>query len=231
MPSPEELRKELLRNAEERYREFTKKISVPSDEYPAIGIRLPVLKQYSKEVCKGDWRSYLNKIRDEHMEDLMVRGFIIAYADVGIEERSALMTDFIPKIDNWAVCDSFSSALKINKKNSDIFWRSIVPLVDTDKEFQIRFAVASMRFHFMDAAHIDEILCYMDMIKNDAYYVKMGVAWCVSECFIKFPERTMEYLKNNTLDKFTFNKALSKITDSFRVGDPKKDEIKAMRRK
>ncbi|MCL1984513.1 MAG: DNA alkylation repair protein [Methanomassiliicoccaceae archaeon] len=220
----------MLANAEKKYKEFTDTVSVPSGEHPMAGIRIPVIKEFAKDVCKGDWNAYLNEIGDEYSEDLMARGFIIAYADTNMKERLDMITGFVPLIDNWAICDSFSSALKINKKNADIFWTSIIPFIGTDKEFQIRFAIASMRFHFMDAAHIDEILRYMDIVKNDAYYVRMGIAWCVSECFIKFPERTMEYLKNNTLDKFTFNKTLSKITDSSRVSDEMKNEIRGMRK-
>ena len=227
----EELRKVLLSNTDLKYKEFTHKISVPSSEHPVIGIRIPVMKAFAKDVCKGDWKGYLKGIKDVYMEDLMVRGLIINYADMEIGDRLELIKEFVPIMDSWAVCDSFCAAMKINKKNADAYWDLAIPFLNTDEEFQIRFAVAVMIFHFVDDKHIDDIIAYMGKIKNDAYYVRMGVAWCLSDCFIKFPERMMEYLKNNTLDKFTFNKTLSKITDSFRVSDEYKEEIRKMRRK
>jgi len=41
----------------------------------------------------------------------------------------------------------------------------------------------------------------------------------------------MEYLKKNELDKFTYNKALQKITESFRVEEEVKEIIRSMKRK
>lgn len=49
--------------------------------------------------------------------------------------------------------------------------------------------------------------------------------------YIKFPKQTMEYLKNNTLDNFTYNKALQKITESLRIDKETKTIIKSMKRK
>ncbi len=59
----------------------------------------------------------------------------------------------------------------------------------------------------------------------------MAVAWTISICYIKFPKQTMEYLKNNTLDNFTYNKALQKITESLRIDKETKTIIKSMKRK
>lgn len=45
------------------------------------------------------------------------------------------------------------------------------------------------------------------------------------------PEATMAYLSHNTLDDFTFNKALQKITESYRVDQATKTTIRSMKRK
>ncbi len=63
------------------------------------------------------------------------------------------------------------------------------------------------------------------------YYVKMAVAWAISMAYVKQPEVTMQYLKNNTLDDFTYNKALQKITESYRVDPETKQMIRSMKRK
>jgi 3-methyladenine DNA glycosylase AlkD len=230
MESPAEIRERFLRNAESGYKDFSNNVVVPKD-HGIIGIRMPLIKQYAKDVCKGDWQRYLNDAAEEYHEDLLLKGFIIAYARTDQEERFRLIKEFVPKMDNWAVCDSFCSAIKVNKKNAASFWDLLLQFIDSDKEFQKRFAVAMMRFHFINTEYAGEVIQHMDTTDDDAYYVKMAVAWCLSECFIKFPEETMRYLRNNKLDDFTFNKALSKITDSYRVSDDIKEEIRAMRRK
>ena len=85
--------------------------------------------------------------------------------------------------------------------------------------------------YFIDDIYIDEVLNYLNQITHRAYYVQMGVAWAVSVAYVKFPEKTMIFLKNNNLDNFTFNKSLQKITESFRVSDEDKSLIKSMKRK
>jgi 3-methyladenine DNA glycosylase AlkD len=211
-------------------KEFGSKIVVPKD-HGVIGIRTPVMRAFAKEICGNDWRSYLDEVDDEYHEDVVLRGFIIAQAKMHADERFELIRSFIPKIDNWAICDTFCSALKVNRNNADTVWNFIIPYFDTNDEFQIRFAVAMMIFHFVNAEYVKDVIRYMEAVKHDAYYVKMAVAWCLSTCFIKFPEETLRYLENNTLDDFTFGKTLSKITDSFRVSDDMKNTVRKMRRK
>ena len=43
-------------------------------------------------------------------------------------------------------------------------------------------------------------------------------------------EKTMAYLRNNTLDDFTYNKSLQKITESLCVDSETKKTIRAMKR-
>ncbi|MNW66444.1 hypothetical protein D3C74_449170 [compost metagenome] len=61
--------------------------------------------------------------------------------------------------------------------------------------------------------------------------MKMAVAWAISIAYVKQPEVTMPYLQNNTLDDFTYNKALQKITESYRVTPEDKQLIRSMKRK
>jgi 3-methyladenine DNA glycosylase AlkD len=58
----------------------------------------------------------------------------------------------------------------------------------------------------------------------------MAVAWALSICFVKYPAKAMTYLNKNTLDDFTYNKTLQKITESFRVSKETKIIIRNMKR-
>jgi len=227
---PEEIRTSFLTNADPAYREFSTKIVVPG-EHRVIGIRMPVIRKFAKEISKGDWRRYLNEIKDEYSEDLLLRGFIITQCRTSVEEKMAMLSEFIPLIDNWSVCDSVCMSLNINKKNKDAVWNVIHEFLDSEEEFEVRAAVVLMLAHFIDDDHIDDVISYADSAAHHGYYVRMAVAWCLSVCFVKYPERTMEYLKNCDLDDTTFNKTLSKITDSLRVDDILKERIRKMRRR
>ena len=66
-------------------------------------------------------------------------------------------------------------------------------------------------------------------IHHEGYYVKMAVAWAISFAYIHFPQKTLEFLKNNNLDKFTYNKSLQKIIESNRVSKDDKDLMRSMK--
>lgn len=101
----------------------------------------------------------------------------------------------------------------------------------SDKEYEIRFGVVMAMAHYIDEEYIDNVLQWMDRISHEGYYVKMAVAWALSVCYVKFPQKTMNYLKENHLDDFTYNKALQKIIESYRVSTEDKEIIRSMKRK
>ena len=85
--------------------------------------------------------------------------------------------------------------------------------------------------YFVDQEHIGMVFEEFDKVKNRDYYSQMAVAWAISCYFIKFKEETFEYLKDNNLDDFTFNKALQKIVESYCVDEETKSIIRRMKRK
>ncbi len=58
----------------------------------------------------------------------------------------------------------------------------------------------------------------------------MAVAWAISMCYVKFEDITLEYLNNNNLDDFTYNKSLQKICESLKIDKERKVLIKSMKR-
>ena len=110
-------------------------------------------------------------------------------------------------------------------------WDFIQPYLISGREFEIRFAVIMMLAHFIDDDHIDRVIASLDGIRHEGYYVRMGAAWAVSVCYVKYPEKTMRYLKNSNLDDFTYNKSLQKILESYRVDQESKAVIRNMKRK
>ena len=116
-------------------------------------------------------------------------------------------------------------------KNRERVWEFLQPYFDSDKPYDIRFAVVSALDYFSDDEYAARAFGKFDAITNDDYYVKMAVAWAVSVFFVHAPEKTWQYLEDNCLDDFTFNKSLQKITESYRVTPQDKAKIRAMKRK
>ena len=53
----------------------------------------------------------------------------------------------------------------------------------------------------------------------------MAEAWLLCELFIKHKEETLKYFETHNLNKFTINKTISKIHDSYRVSYEDKEYI------
>lgn len=220
--------KQLFDLSDEKYRKFS--ASLLPDVDNILGVRLPELRKLAKKIAKDDWRNFINVSDGRYFEEIMLQGMVIGYAKMDIEERLKYITEFIPKINNWSLCDSFCNGLKFTKDNMERIFEFIKPYLLSQKEFEVRFAVVMILDFYINERYINEILKLFDTVKHSGYYVKMAVAWAISICYVKFPNETMKYLRNNTLDDFTYNKSLQKITESLRVDKSAKELIRSMKR-
>lgn len=223
----EEIRNKLFELADSKYKEFHSGLCPNTNNI--IGVRVPVLRNYAKELAKQDFREYLKNARDDYYEEVMLQGMVIGLAKIDIEEFFSYLKMFIPKIDNWAVCDVCCAGFKITTNHMEQVWEFLHEYLKSDNEFEIRFAVVMLLNYYIKDEYIDKVLSEIDKIKHSGYYVQMAIAWLVSIAYIKFPEKTMKYLKNNTLNNFTYNKALQKIVESSRVSDSDKKIIRSMK--
>jgi 3-methyladenine DNA glycosylase/8-oxoguanine DNA glycosylase/3-methyladenine DNA glycosylase AlkD len=225
----DEIRKQIFGLADEEYRKFQSALCPGTDNI--VGVRVPKLRKLAKEIARGDWRSYLDGAESEYFEEVMLQGMVIGYADAPAEEKLSLAACFVPKIDNWAVCDSFCTGLKFTKENMKSVWESLQPYLSSSEEFEIRFGIVMLLTYFVEDSYIDRMLELLQGIRHEGYYVKMAAAWAVSICYVRFPEKTEAFLMDNKLDDFTFNKSLQKITESLRVDADTKTKIRSMKRR
>ena len=97
--------------AQNKYAEFSGKI-IPGAEN-ILGVSVPILRAMAKEIIKGDWTGFLIQSKDNTLEEVMIQGIIIGIANTEIEEVIKMTEDYLPKINNWAVCDCFCTSLKV----------------------------------------------------------------------------------------------------------------------
>lgn len=225
----EAVRRRLLELADSKYQSFQSGLVPGVDNL--LGVRVPDLRKLAKEIAKGDWEAFLGKNDREWYENDMLQGLVIACAKMDFEHRLDLTREFIPRISNWAVCDVFCGSLKEAKKHRDEVWEFLQPFLKSKEEYEIRFGVVMLLSHFVEEAYLERAFAAFDVIVSDAYYVRMAVAWAVSVYFVHFPNEGMAYLKHNQLDDWTHNKAIQKITESYRVEKEMKDVLRGMKRK
>lgn len=225
---PHRVRQRLLALAEPGYRDFSASLLPGVDNL--LGVRLPQLRRVAKELSSDDWRGYLAAAQDEFFEETMLRGMVIGLVDIPLSERLPLVADFVPRIDNWSVCDSFCGGLTFIAANRGAVWEFLTPYFDSPKEFELRFALVTALEWFSDEESLERVLSKLDGFCHDGYYARMAAAWTVSVLFARHPARVTRWLGGCRLDDFTFRKTVSKITDSFRVSDQDKQAVRALRK-
>lgn len=243
-----EIRDRLNKMSDADYVKFSASLIPASGRGTMLGVRLPALRDYAKELSKGDWRQELSYEEDLYFEETMLRGMILGYACRDIEELFACLNDFIPRVQNWSVCDSVCSGLKLVEKYPEKTWDFLQPYLKSGEEFPCRVGLIMLLNHFVKlgedkkkitrkrsvtmadlqgqeetGGYLEPILQALDREFTEGYYAQMAAAWLLAELFVTYPVRTLRGLRELHLDAFTRKKAVQKIRES-RIPDK---EVKA----
>lgn len=230
------IKSELLSFADPALLTFEQSLNMKSEDETVkqIGIRVPLLRNYAKELSKEYELDFLfHNIDEEYYEELMLKGFLISsYKNLSYQEFERIIMCFVPKINDWGICDTFCASLKLTKKYQREFLKVIKKYLKSQKEFEVRFALVMILDYYIDEEHLNQIYEIINDVKLDKYYVKMANAWLISFCIIKYYDKTVAFLKNDCkIDDFTYNKGLQKSIESYRVSNQQKEELRLLKRK
>lgn len=208
----------LFELSQPKYKKFTEAL-IPCG-HPILGVRMPLLRQLGADVVtSGGGEEYLKKQSFKYHEELLLQGIIIGRIKVTPQQRLKLIADYIPRIDSWAVCDCFCGGLKFTLKNKADVWAFLQPYLKQNGEYPLRFAIVMLLGYFIDSQYIGQTLKHLAHIKHDAYYVNMAIAWALSVCYVKFPNESAPYIKQEILGDWVYRKTLQKIRESRRAKD------------
>lgn len=222
-----DLRRQLASESDETYREFAMK-GIPS-ERPFIGVRIPKIRELAYQIPKSKIDEFLS-IEPIAIEEVLVRGFLIAA--LPYEEMLTKFDSQINFIDNWCTCDTFCASPKSVKNHKpDFLDAKIDQLLESGKEFAVRTGLVLLKCYYVDFDYLGVIFDRTEhLTSREEYYIKMALAWLIAECFIKLPDETFGYLQTTKMPKWTFNKTISKICDSYRVDEDAKTILRKMRK-
>jgi 3-methyladenine DNA glycosylase AlkD len=151
---------------------------------------------------------------------------MIGYAKLVFSELMQMLKDFIPYISSWALTDTTAKKFPQIMQNLDAAFEEISEFTKSENPWKVRFGLMLLLSMYVAPEYINQVLKICESINSEhecckngeiPYYVKMGNSWLISECFIKFPKITEPFLESKTLEKWTQNKAIQKIKESFRV--------------
>ena len=168
----QKIKKGLIQLQDKKYKEFHGGLCPGTENI--IGVRVPVLRNYAKELLKQyDFKELMKNIDNEYYEEIMLQGMLIGQAKEEFSTILKYITNFIPKIDNWAVCDVFCAGLKITKKHKEEMWDFIQTYLKSNKEFEIRFGVVMLLDYYIEETYLEQNFEIFEKVQNEEYYVQV----------------------------------------------------------
>ena len=216
----------LLSQADKKYRDFTLPLMPTVDEKTFIGVRLPVLKKYAKELNENERKDFLSALPHQYHEENLLHGFIISNIK-DYDEFINYIDTFLPYVNNWAVCDSICNK-HLNKHKNKLI-KEIYKWLKSKEVYRVRYAVKCLMNYYLDEDFKDEHLVKVAEVKLDDYYVKMIIAWYLATGLAKNYDEFVKVIEEHRFETFTHNKAIQKAVESYRVSDEHKEYLKALK--
>lgn len=221
------IREELFALRDISYADFQAKLTpnIPRDLF--IGVRIPEARKLAKRIIGDPETSkFLRDLPHRYYDENILHGLIVS--EIKDYDTCVVAVDeFLPYIDNWAVCDIMSP--KIFKKNKIILLEKIKEWSKSEEEYICRFGLKMLMSHFLDDDFKPEYLEIPLSVSNDEYYVKMMIAWFFATALAKQWDTTIKHIEGQELDTWTHNKAIQKARESKRITPKQKDYLKSLK--
>ena len=221
-----EIQKFLFSQYDKKYRDFTLPLIPTVDEKTVIGVRLPILKKYAKDLDEKSKNDFLDSLPHEYHEENILHAFILSNIkdyDLFVKRVDA----FLPCVTNWSVCDTLCN--KHLNKYKDRLIVDVYKWLKSKEIYRVRYAVKCLMNYYLGDDFKEEHIQRVAEIKLDDYYVKMMVAWYLATGLAKNYNQFVKAIEENRFDSVTHNKAIQKAVESYRVSDEHKQYLKTLK--
>lgn len=243
-----ELVKCLLSEQDLEYRDFHASLLPSIDKKTIIGVRVPTMRKIAREFADSatpaEFAKFMDRLPHRYFEENQVHLFVVERIK-DADECLRRIEQFLPYIDNWAVCDGKSP--KALLKDEKRFVSCIEKWLKSPRPYTVRFGVNMLMNFFLDArfnkkflkwvAAIDENLfddsdtgCADGKVRaTDRYYVQMVVAWYFATALAKQWDAAFPYIKDRRLSPWIHAKSIQKACESYRITDAQKKTLRGLK--
>ena len=223
----DEIRTELFRLQDVKYRDFQSRLIPSYDSDTMIGVRTPELRKLAKQAGRRtDVSVFLDDLPHTYFDENQLHAFILSE----MKDYAACLKrvdSFLPYVDNWATCDQMSP--KIFKKYRTELLGSIRNWIKSHQTYTIRFGIKMLMEHFLDEDFSPAYPELVAEVKSDEYYVKMMIAWYFATALAKQYEAVLPFIEAQRLEVWTHHKTIQKAVESYRITPAQKEYLKSLR--
>ena len=198
------------------------------DEKTFIGVRLPIIKKYAKELDKDSRVEFLNSLPHVYHEENILHAFILSNIK-DYDEFLKYVNVFLPYVTNWSVCDTICNKYLVKYKS--LLINEIYKWLESDELYRVRYAVKCLMNYYLNEDFKEEHLRKVEQVKLDDYYVRMMIAWYLATGLAKNYDSFIKAIEEYRFDTFTHNKDIQKAVESYRVSDEHKAYLKTFKKK
>ena len=213
--------------ADSGYRDFQAKLIPTVAKDTIIGVRTPAMRALAKELKGTELAaSFLQELPHQYFDENQLHAFLINE----LKDYKQCLEElelFLPYVDNWATCDQLSP--KVLKKQPDATLAAIKKWLGNDHDYTVRFGMEMLMSFYLDDLFKPEFLAWVAADKNEAYYVKMMVAWFFATALAKQYEATVPYFEQRLLPEWSHKKAIQKACESYRVTKEHKEYLRTLK--
>lgn len=225
----EQIQTELFEMQDLKYKDFHVKLIPTVSPDQIIGVRIPMLRKYAKSLAKTpEADAFLSVLPHTYYEENNLHAFLIE-AIKDYEEAMMQTERFLPYIDNWATCDSFSP--KIFRKYPAEVYEKIKEWMKSSFPYTIRYGIGILMENYLDEEFQPEMPQLVSEIRSEEYYVNMMCAWYLATALAKQKESILPYLEKNKLSPWVHNKTIQKAVESRRIDKEMKAYLRTLKRK
>ena len=227
MPEVDVIRAQLFALQDKEYQIFHSRLMPTLPPETVIGVRVPLLRKLAKQLANTpEAETFLQKLPHFYYEENALHAFLLeAVRDYGAALEAT--EHFLPYVDNWAVCDSFSP--KVFAQHKPELLPAIRRWLGSDQVYTVRYGIGMLMRYYLDDDFRSEYLAWVAAVHSEEYYVNMMRAWYFATALAKQPDAALPWLTEKRLDLWTHNKAIQKAVESRRIPPGMKQLLRVLR--
>ena len=227
MPEVDVIRAQLFALQDKEYQIFHSRLMPTLPPETVIGVRVPLLRKLAKQLTDTpEAEVFLQELPHFYYEENALHAFLLEpVRDYGT--ALAATERFLPYVDNWAVCDSFSP--KVFAQHKPELLPAIRRWLGSDQVYTVRYGIGMLMRYYLDDAFRPEYLAWVAAVHSEEYYVNMMRAWYFATALAKQPAAALPWLTEKRLDVWTHNKTIQKAVESYRIPPEQKQALRALR--
>jgi 3-methyladenine DNA glycosylase AlkD len=220
--------KQALTHLKNKYKITTLKSGIENRK-PYLGISFPNLKSFANEIFKENPLEFLDTNDFSVYELEILHTYVIGkLKDFNLAFK--YFKDYAPSAKEWSTVDSLCQKFVIAKKHRDEVMQLLIKYSTSKDEYLQRIVAVMLLSHYLEDEYVEKVFEILSKLNHQGYFTKMAVAWALATVMTYYPKECLVYMKTSKLDKWTHNKAIQKMKESFRISDDYKLKLGGLKK-